>query len=247
LDALRLWPRLLLLAAVSFPGRNAAPLAGQATVAGVVLRAGTDRPIAEALVQLDTARQTTGADGSFQFRAVAAGSRVLRILHIAYAPRQDTLTVGDGDRVDLRIPLALADIPLAPITVEVRSRRLLDVGFYDRSVRGHGIYLTREHLKETKVSRLGDYLARIPGVGRTLVDGEDSRIDMRGGRSISMRCDTQFFLDGSALATGRAVLETLHPGNIEGIEIYRGASETPIQFDIGRTSCGAIVIWTRRS
>lgn len=237
---------MLLLAATWLSGRDAAPVAGQATVGGVVLRAGTDQPVAEALVQLDTARQITGADGRFHFRVVGAGTRTLHILHVAYAPRRDTLTVGDGDHVDLRIPIAVADIPLAPITVEVRSRRLLDVGFYDRSVRGHGIYLTRDQLQETKATRLGDYLARVPGVGRTLVNGEDSRIDMRGGRSISMRCETQFFLDGSAMATGAAILET-HPANIEGIEIYRGASETPIQFDIGRTSCGAIVIWTRRS
>jgi hypothetical protein len=68
---------------------------------------------------------------------------------------------------------------------------------------------------------------------------------MRGGKSISMRCDTQFFLDGAAMAADPAVLDNLSPQNIEGIEIYRGASETPSEFDFGRTSCGAIVIWTR--
>ena len=30
-----------------------------------------------------------------------------------------------------------------------------------------------------------------------------------------------------------------------GVEVYRGGSETPTQFDHGRAMCGAILIWTR--
>jgi hypothetical protein len=62
-----------------------------------------------------------------------------------------------------------------------------------------------------------------------------------------MRCETQYFLDGAAVAAGTPVLDNLAPNNVAGIEVYRGASETPIQFDYGRASCGAIVIWTRHN
>jgi hypothetical protein len=239
--------RLQLLAALLGPGLSAAPLAGQATVVGVVVEAGSRRPIADVLILLDTVRQVTTADGRFRFTAVVAGTRTLHVRHIAYAQRQDTLDVHDGDQMDLQIPIAVEAIQLAPLAVEVRSRHLVNVGFYERAARGIGIHITREQLEDTKATHLGDFLARVPGVRRAMVNGEMSRIDMRGGKSISMPCDTQFFLDGTAMAAGPTILDNLTPHNIEGMEIYRGASETPIQFDFGRTSCGAIVIWTRHN
>ncbi|MCI0436426.1 MAG: TonB-dependent receptor [Gemmatimonadetes bacterium] len=241
--------RLQLLAALLWSGFGTAPLVGQATVAGVVIDAGTRRPLAGVLIVLDTTRQITSADGKFRFTTVIPGSLTLRVSHIAYAQRQDTLAVQHGDHIQLQIPIAVEAIRLTPLNVEVRSRRLMDVGFYERAARGHGIYIIRKQLDDTRTTRLGDYLARVPGVRRAMVNGEMSRIDMRGGKSISLPCDTQFFVDGTAIApmAGTAVLENLTPHDIEGIEIYRGASETPIQFDVGRTSCGAIVIWTRHS
>jgi hypothetical protein len=239
--------RLPLFAALLWPASGLAPLAGQATVAGVVVEAATRQPIANALVLLDTTRQVTAVDGRFRFAGVATGSRILRVSHIAYAERHDTIDVRDGDVIDLQIPIAVEPIRLAPLNVDVRSQRLLDVGFYDRVERGNGIYIHPSQLRETRAAHLSDFLARIPGVRRTTLSGETSRIDMRGGRSISLPCETQYFLDGAAVATGIAIIENLMPNNVAGIEVYRGASETPIQFDNGRASCGAIVIWTRRN
>jgi hypothetical protein len=239
--------RLPFLAALLWPGSAPAPLAGQATVTGVVVEAATRQPIANALVLLDTTRQVTEADGRFRFTGVAPGSRILHMSHIAYTERRDTIDVRDGDVIELQIPIAVEPIQLAPLSVDVRSQRLLDVGFYDRVERGLGIYIHPSQLRQTRVAFLSDFLARIPGVRRAMVNGETSRIDLRGGRSISMRCETQYFLDGAAVAAGTPVLDNLAPNNVAGIEVYRGASETPIQFDYGRASCGAIVIWTRHN
>ncbi len=240
--------RLQLVAALFGSGLASSPLAGQATVVGIVIEAGTGRPIADVLVALDAARQITAADGRFRFTDVLAGSRTLRVSHVAYARRTDTLAVRVGEHIDLRIPIAVEAIAIAPLAVEARSRRLIDVGFYERANRGIGIHVTRDQLESTRATRLGDFLARLPGVRRAMLSGDLSRIDIRGsGQTISARCDTQVFLDGSAVAAGTAILDHLSPGNVEGLEIYRGASETPIQFEFGQSSCGAIVIWTRRS
>lgn len=248
---MRLPSRVHLLAVLLLcPVFSSTPVVGQAVVTGAIVEASTGRPIVGALVVLDTMRQVTAAGGRFRFTAVHAGARTLHISHLGYEERVETLDLDTDDHVELLIPIAIEPIALAPISVEMRSRRLLDVGYYDRAARGHGIYITRADLEASQTTRVGDYLTRIPGVRRAFVNGEMSRIDMRGGRSISVPCDTQFFVDGAAIAggaaTGAAVLESLAPQNVEAIEIYRGASETPIQFDFGRTSCGAIVIWTRR-
>jgi hypothetical protein len=228
-------------------GAAAAPLAGQATLAGVVVEAGTRQPVANVLVSLDTTQLVTAADGRFRFTAVRPGRHMLRTSHVAYAERQDTVDIREGDVIELQILIATEAIRLEPISVAVQSQQLLDAGFYERVSRGIGIFIHPEQLRESRAAHLSDFLARIPGVRRALVDGETSRIDMRGGRSISMRCDTQYFLDGASVAAGAAILDNLAPNNVAGIEVYRGASETPIQFDYGRASCGAIVIWSRRN
>lgn len=240
-------PRPNLLAVLFLPAFLAGPVHGQASIGGVVVEVGTRRPVAGALVLMDSTREAvTDAEGRFRFISVAEGSRMLDIHHIAYAERRDSLAVRDGEHVELVIQMAVEAIALAPLSIDIRSQRLLGIGFYERAARGIGIHISGQELRESKATRLGDFLARVPGVRRAMVNGDFSRIDMRGGKSLSQPCDTQFFLDGTAMAAGAAVLDHLTPLDVDGIEIYRGASETPSQFDFGRTSCGAIVIWTRQ-
>ena len=60
------------------------------------------------------------------------------------------------------------------------------------------------------------------------------------------------FIDGVLLNPVRALpLETniddlVGPGDVEGIEIYKGPATTPVQFNTMFAGCGAIAIWTRR-
>lgn len=239
--------RLPILAALASVGYASTPLTGQVTIAGVVIEAATRQPVGGALVVLDTTQQVTSPDGRFRFAAVSPGRRTLRTSHVAYAERLETIDVREGDAIELRILLAAEAIRLDPMSVEVRSQRLLDAGFYERAARGIGLYIHPEQLRESRALHLSDFLARVPGVRRALVNGEESRMDLRGGRSVYLTCETQYFLDGASIRAGAAILDNLVPSNVAGIEIYRGASETPIQFDHGGAACGAIVIWTRRN
>jgi hypothetical protein len=227
-------------------GGAATTASAQANVSGVVIDAATRRPVADVEVRLDTARAVTAATGGFRVVAVAAGSKRLELRHLAYASRSDVVRVADGDHIELEIQIAADAIRLAPLEVDVRSQRLMDAGFYKRSARGIGMFLTRAQIEDLRVGRLSDVFVRIPGARRALVDGEQSRIDMRGGKSLSVPCATQYFLDGVFAQAGASILDNLLVHHVEGMEVYRGASEMPTEFDYGRASCGAIVIWTRR-
>ena len=44
----------------------------------------------------------------------------------------------------------------------------------------------------------------------------------------------------------QAIDDYVHPSEVEGIEIYRGESDTPAEFVTRWVGCGTIVIWTRR-
>jgi hypothetical protein len=40
-------------------------------------------------------------------------------------------------------------------------------------------------------------------------------------------------------------VDELTPDQVEGIEIYRGSSSVPPQFNTGTSMCGVIAIWSR--
>jgi hypothetical protein len=62
-----------------------------------------------------------------------------------------------------------------------------------------------------------------------------------GGRD----CPPQYWVDG-VKAFGLNI-DDIIPQDVEGIEIYEGASTVPPQFNTkeGTTICGVVLIWTR--
>jgi TonB family protein len=67
---------------------------------------------------------------------------------------------------------------------------------------------------------------------------------MRGATT----CPPLVWLDGTPAATSEYDLDTMDPLSIDGIEIYSGPAEVPMQFKppLDVVACGAIVIWSRR-
>ena len=101
----------------------------------------------------------------------------------------------------------------------------------------------RSDIEKRNPQRLSDMLRTIPGLhlASTRV-GDDHRASML--RSVpNRRCPIQYFVDGvSAMGFN---IDDVAPGSIEALEIYRGASEIPPDFNRGTALCGVIVIWTR--
>jgi hypothetical protein len=77
------------------------------------------------------------------------------------------------------------------------------------------------------------------------------RIDTRTRDVVMTRlaagCAPAVFVDGMLMnREGRALInDYVVPQMIEGIEVYRGASESPAQYQ-DRDGCGTILIWTRQ-
>ncbi|MGH7482012.1 MAG: carboxypeptidase regulatory-like domain-containing protein [Longimicrobiales bacterium] len=235
------------LVAVLFATPASASLWQGSNVHGQVTEAATGQPVLEALVILRGTghRALTDRDGRFDFEEVEAGSYLLEVEHIAYLTRADTIVVRPGNDVVIGITLAASAIPLRPIEVVARPRKLVLVGFFDRMSRGIGTYFTREDVEASRVQRISDLLSRVPGLRRSMSSDGRSQISMRGVKSITQRCDTQYFIDGVQADIGPLGVDVVPARDIAGIEIYRGSSELPIQFDVGRAGCGAILIWTR--
>jgi hypothetical protein len=218
-------------------------------VRGRVLDDATGAPIAEARVTIGGTAlvAVTGADGRFQFEDVPMGEHVLHIVHVAYAAVPAELKVGH-DALDVVVRLAPAAIALEPVRVRAFSRRLEDVGFYDRQRRGLGTFLGRTQIDGMRATTSMDLLRIVPAARAT--PQYPPRSQSGANLSGRGRCRYSYIVDGARTLPDFEI-DLIAPYAIEGLEVYRSLAELPAPFrvhvsrDVTTTSCGIILIWTR--
>jgi hypothetical protein len=174
-----------------------------------------------------------------------------------------------------RRPIELEPLVVSARTVR---RNLELAGFFDRQRSDFGQFLGPEDIERRQAPRLTDLLRGLPGVNVVSMGTGSvgaRTVELRGSNlSLGGVCRPRIFVDGLLYAFGDSrprrrvesvateseeeVLERIDqglslddigpPGSIAAIEIYRSASQVPVQF--GGTSagtlCGVIVIWTKR-
>lgn len=171
-------------------------------------------------------------------------------------------------------PIALDPIE---VRVRAMRRYLEYSGFFERQRSNFGHFVGPEDIERRQATRITDLLTAIPGVQRVAFEGGAAgpgQIQLRGS-SLSQggHCRPRVFVDGLMYARGDSrpvrfregeetddfleneirrehaisIDDIGHPSTIAGIEVYRSATQVPVQF--GGTSvetlCGVIVIWTR--
>jgi len=163
------------------------------------------------------------------------------------------------------------------VSVQATRLHLQTAGFYDRQRADFGYFLGPEQIQERRAPRITDLLTGLPGVSLvSMTPGSvGGRFVTLRGSSLSQGgvCRPRVFVDGLLYAKGDSrpvdevegeeydledMLDVFDQGlslddigptsDIAGIEIYRSATQVPVQFGGASVStlCGAIVIWTRR-
>lgn len=252
----------LLAAAALLAGAPAAP--AQTLVRGILLDAASGQPIASGTVVISANRgrwqRSTASDsaGRFAFEDVSAGPYRLRARRVGYREAVGQLGLSADSVVEVEMRLAAASVVLEPVTVVTRSTRDVSPvlrGFYDRMQHGFGRYITREEIEARNAVYVADVLRHIPNLRAT-----QGRMGSPTGGfshgSTGDRCGVVFFLDGLQLnqpaIAGRylqrdfSIDDYVNADEVEGIEIYRGESDTPAEFVTPWVQCGTVVIWTRR-
>ncbi|HEX7050430.1 MAG TPA: carboxypeptidase regulatory-like domain-containing protein [Longimicrobiales bacterium] len=215
-------------------------------IVGRVIETDTDQPIAGAVVRLPELERTglTDGDGRFVFADVPPGSFALEVSHIAYDTARGTVPMSDDDVVEVLVRLGGHAIALDSILVTTHRRGVL-AGFYQRMEEGVGTFITREQIERrsqrTLTELLGQAGVRV-GAGYLYV--------RRWG------CPPMVYLDGVPLTRpalsrhpmreARDAIELVDPADVEGIEVYHGASQAPGIYARRNAACGVIGIWTRR-
>ncbi|MFW6078782.1 MAG: carboxypeptidase-like regulatory domain-containing protein [Gemmatimonadota bacterium] len=229
----------------------------------------TGQPVPDALVRVggpDGRTARADADGVVRIGGLAPGTHLVTISADGYGVARARLTLASlqvthtafalGPETDSPPPaprLRPAPIMLDPIDVTVRRRvpRLVDVGFYQRAKRGAlGTFLTPEDIAERleHTAFLSRLFWGVPGL-RIMPSGLGTRYRLestRGPASLNRPCTPQIWLDGIPMGPSAAqdINGLLSVDAVLAVEIYSGPAETPPQFNVTGSACGAVVIWT---
>jgi hypothetical protein len=217
-------------------------------------------PVVGASVKLNNASAVTDQRGQFSISPAPSGRHLVQFEMLGYQPRADSVTLPDGETVELEVRLAQKAIELPPVTVTVRSQWLGENGFYTRKTEVPGRFITRTEIDKKNPTGLTDLFHDVSGakvhrigIGKTEIRFNRTQLGEMGSLPPKLRripgCQPLVYLDGrphyDRLEGGFKLVDDfniVNPAIIEAIEIYVG--NTPIEFR--GEGCGAIVIWTRR-
>lgn len=208
-----------------------------------VLTAAEERPLAGAQVLVEgvSVRGITDRSGFVRIEHLPAGPRTVSVRYLGYASMQEVISLVPGRPTRLQVRMGVEPIALAPVRVRANRSILLARGFYDRQRSGQGTFLTRQEIQQQNPRYMSDVLRRTSGIvvgGSTF--GSRPSAYIRGGAG---RCPIQYFVDGTL--TSNFNIDEVQPGDVEGLEIYRGAATIPPAYNKGTATCGVILIWTR--
>jgi Carboxypeptidase regulatory-like domain/TonB-dependent Receptor Plug Domain len=213
-------------------------------IRGIVILAETRKPVVGAAVSLEGTQVQVATDkkGKFKFPKVAAGEYLIRAEIEGYPAATSTIQLALGERVEVEF-LVGAEVEgqvLPEIEVTAADNRISPVETFNRrATEGNGRYIKRAEIERRRPASLMDLLRSVPGV-RVVCPRSQHVCALRLRRAT---CGPAYFMDG--MPTDPSVLYLTMPSDVEGVEIYSGPSETPIELEGMRSGCGAIAIWTR--
>ena len=234
-------------------------------ISGVVLEAGSKRPLAQVAVAVldgrkEVARGLSDQMGRFRVTVGRSGSYKVRAALIGYyAFTSNEIAVAEAEDVRTELLLAVDAIPVEPLRVTARSQMLSEylasMGFYERARAGTGHFLSRWEIEKRNAVVLSEVLSSVPGVKLMRADrGAQKRSEITFSRGMSSlrQCMPAVFIDGALIRSGGLIRpnelpldEWVNPRDIEGIELYHGAAATPAIYN-QQAQCGVVVIWTKR-
>ncbi len=203
-----------------------------------VVAAEDGRPVRGASLEFSPLPVSSVTDslGRAVLRAIPPGHYGLRVEHVAFNPRDETIDILTGQDAELRVELVTRAVALAPLEVTITGRDpyLLTSGFYDRrAIVDDGYFATYPEIESYR----------------------DLETLFRFKRELSIRFfrNRLIFIDGylaSRLGYTERDLGEIRYRRVKGIEAYRCTDAPPsivnqLPDNLGFVDCNLVVIWTR--
>ena len=186
--------------------------------------------------------QCTDGRGEFKFTAVRGGEHIVGVRMPGFAPRVDTIEVGDAGEVRREFRLTRIETTLTevPVTATPLDRKLSE--FRERQRIGIGRFLDSAQFANAPGTRTSDRLKKLPGlqIGRGRFLSEAYVLSTRSEKRV---CRAAIWLDGVKLTDFS--VNQLDPSMIAAVEWYAGPASVPAKYNVTSSVCGVLVIWTR--
>jgi hypothetical protein len=233
------------------------------------------KPLDGVEVSLPTLQRTvvTDARGAFRFEGLPAGRYAIRARKIGFAVYEgavDVDTAKVAERGILLPRLTRLD------TVKVVGDAYLPLSFLENRAVGLGHFITRDYLEQQGNRKLADILSLVPGLGvvrgrndqgwilskhvvprlnmsRSNQAGRDMYFpeDYEAASGMKAGCYARVYLDHMLLNAATPAqpvnVNEFITQQIEAVEYYAGPAQTPAMYGRLNTTCGVLVIHTRRS
>ncbi len=236
----------------------AMPMYAQSAVTGFV-RDSTGRPLPGAEVSIEALgkRALSDANGRYILAEVPAGMRLVRARRVGYVPMTSMLRFAAEGTQQANFVLERSPQQLDTLTVQEKAR-IMGVGvagFDERRRKGFGVFFDSSFIAKNEHRRLPDLVQGASSVRVLRQPGWFSSICPMalGNTRLGQRgdCLLEVWLDGQVVQKGGYDWATVFDLNriplseIKVVEIYRGASEVPMEYSGATSECGAMLLWTR--
>jgi hypothetical protein len=236
-----------------------------ATLAGTVVDS-AGRPIVAANVVVPELSKSTLTDaaGGFRIDGLPAGSQRVFVRRIGYRAIDTNLAFPIGRTLQRRFELTRA-VTLDSVIVNEAAVDKGMASFEDNRRLGLGHFLTRADLAKLEGGpSTSSVLQSFNGL--SMVRGQGGRAWITGAHGLRLvnpdaqdktlgahqSCYAQVYLDRTPIYQGRDSeplfdVNSIPPSQIEAIEYYATPAQTPAEYTRLNSTCGVLVIWTRRS
>jgi len=232
------------------------------TIRGRVVEAGSGAPIVGATVTVGGTRlgAMSGNDGRYTITQVPAGSQVLTVHMLGFAPKSDTVSVTDNGEVTGDFTLQRSASQLSEVVVTATGdQRKVEIGNAVATLRADSLVAV------APITSVGDMLqGRVAGLltfANAGMTGSAPRIRIRGFNSLSQPNNPMMIVDGTRVdnTTGAGngggtnvqsygwtagSVTAMNPEEIESVEIVKGPSAATLYGTDAAN--GVIVIRTKR-
>jgi iron complex outermembrane receptor protein len=197
------------------------------------VRNGENLPVAAATLELDglKSKTYTDKDGKFSFGEVSPGTYTLRVTHLSYHIKAQTIQVQAGKTLDMDILADQSQTQLEPvvITAEKRENSLQKAPMAVSA-------LTGKQIEEKNVRAMEDLVLAVPNLFTMNIGSPTLNIiAIRGIVTFSTDQAVGVYVDGVPMFDGYSASQQFQ--NIERVEVLRGPQSTLY----GRNGLGGVI------